>query len=31
MEDLFERPSIRAIAAHLETALENGSGVQLAS
>jgi acyl carrier protein len=31
MEDLFERPSIRAIAAHLEAALENGSGVQLAS
>ncbi len=31
MEDLFERPSIRAIAAHLETALEQESGVQLAS
>ena len=31
MEDLFERPTIRAIAAHLEAALEQESGVQLAS
>ncbi|MCZ6617503.1 MAG: phosphopantetheine-binding protein, partial [Gammaproteobacteria bacterium] len=31
MEDLFERPTIRAIAAHLEAALEKESGMQLAS